>query len=496
MPPRPTAPRLTLAIVCLATFMLLLDVSVVTVALPDIRADLDADFSSIQWVLDAYTLMLASLLLPAASLGDLRGRRLVFLLGVAVFTAASAGCAFAPDATTLDLARAVQGVGGAAMLATALPLIGTAFPGPERAGAIGAFAATIGAAIAIGPLVGGSITSGLSWEWIFLVNVPLGLLVLVVGSRRLVETRDPAGRRIDVPGTLLSTLGLLTLVYAVVRGNAEGWGSAPIVGAFAASATLLGAFVVVELRSPAPMLPLGLLRVPALSAAVVSVLSIASGLFGMFLVLVIWLQAGLEQGPFTVGLQFLPLTVISFVASAVTGRRLTTVLPVPVLLCGGLLLTTVGLALMSVVDGDSAWTALVPGFVLCGLGSGLVNPTAATLSIAAVEPARAGIASGLVNLARQVGTAIGIAALGSIFEAHVIGKLGDTIGPLAATGGAPPSAAVRDALASGLTTAALVGAAVTAIGSAATLVLLRARSAEPVGPRSRPLSPPRPGGSR
>jgi len=475
---RPASPRLTLALVCLATFMLLLDVSVVTVALPDVRADLSASFSSIQWVLDAYTLMLASLLLPAASLGDLRGRRLVFLAGVAVFTAASAGCAFAPDATTLDLARAVQGAGGAAMFATALPLIGTAFPGPERAGAIGAFAATIGAAIAVGPLVGGAITSGLSWEWIFLVNVPLGLLVLVVGSRRLPETRAPDGRRIDVPGTLLSTLGLLALVFAVVRGNAEGWGSPPIVGGFVASAALLVAFVVVELRSSAPMLPLALMRVPALAAAVVSVLSLASGMFGMFLVLVIWLQAGLDQGAFSVGLQFLPLTVVSFVASAVTGRKLTAVLPVPVLLGGGLLVTTLGLALMTIVDGDSGWTALVPGFVLCGLGSGLVNPTAATLSIAAVEPARAGIASGLVNLARQVGTAIGIAALGSIFEAHVIGRLGDELRSVAAAGGAPPSAAVRDALASGLTTAALVGAGVTVVGAVATLALLSTRAEE------------------
>lgn len=477
------SPRVTLAIVCLATFMLLLDVTVVTVALPDIRADLDASFSSIQWVLDAYTLMLAALLLPAASLGDLRGRRLVFLVGTAVFTTASACCALAPDATTLNLARAVQGAGGAAMFATALPLIGAAFPGPERAGAIGAFAATIGAAIAVGPLIGGAITSGLSWEWIFLVNLPIGLLVLVVGSRRLPETRDPAGARIDVPGTLLSTLALLALVFAVVRGNAEGWGSAPIVGAFVASALLLAAFVTVELRSPAPMLPLRLLRIPALAAAVVSVLSLATGLFGMFLVLVIWLQAGLSQGPFTVGLQFLPLTVMTFLASAVTGRRLTAVLPTPVLLGGGLLLTTVGLASMSVVDGDSAWRVLIPGMVLAGLGSGLVNPTAATLSLSAVEPARAGVASGLVNLARQVGTAIGIAALGSIFEAHVVSELGAGLGHLAAAGGARPTDAVRDALASGLTTAALVGAAVTAVGTVATLVLLRARRAEPATTR-------------
>jgi EmrB/QacA subfamily drug resistance transporter len=466
----------TLAIVCLATFMLLLDVTVVTVALPDIRADLDAEFSSIQWVLDAYTLMLAALLLPAASLGDLRGRRLVFLAGTALFTAASAACALAPDATTLNLARAVQGAGGAAMFATALPLISTAFPGPERAGAIGAFAATIGAAIAVGPLVGGAITSGLSWEWIFFVNVPIGLLVLVFGGRRLPETRDPGGRRIDVPGTLLSTLALLALVFAVVRGNAEGWGSTPIVTGFVAFAVLLGAFVTVEVRSPAPMLPLGLLRIPALAAAVVSVLALASGLFGMFLVLVIWLQAGLDQGPFTVGLQFLPLTVVSFVVSAWTGRRLTAVLPVPVLLAGGLLLTTAGLALMTLVDGGSPWTTLIPGLALSGLGSGLVNPTAATLSLSAVEPARAGIASGLVNLGRQVGTAIGIAALGAVFEARVVSRLGDELGHRAAAGGAPSTAAVRDALASGLTTAALVGAVVTATGTVVALALLRVRS--------------------
>jgi EmrB/QacA subfamily drug resistance transporter len=473
MPSRPASPGLTLAIVCLATFMLLLDVTVVTVALPDIRADLGAGFSAIQWVLDAYTLMLAALLLPAASLGDLRGRRLVFLGGTALFTTASAGCALAPDPTTLDVARAFQGAGGAAMFATALPLISVAFPGPERAGAIGAFAATIGAAIAVGPLVGGAITSGLSWEWIFLVNVPIGVLVLVLGSRRLPETRDPGGPPIDVAGTVLSTLALLALVYAVVRGNADGWGSAPIVGAFAASAVLLGAFVLVEARTPEPMLPLGLLRVPALAAAVVSVLALATGLFGMFLVLVIWLQAGLDQSPFTVGLQFLPLTVVSFVASAWTGRRLTALLPTPVLLGGGLLLTTTGLALMTLVDGDSPWTTLIPGLALSGLGSGLVNPTAATLSLSAVEPVRAGVASGLVNLARQVGTAIGIAVLGAVFEAHVVGALGDRVGHLAAAGGVASTGPVRDALAPGLATAALVGAVVTAVGLVATLGLLR-----------------------
>lgn len=480
----PAGRRWTLLLVCSAVFMLLLDVTVVTVALPEIRADLDASFAEVQWVIDAYTLALATVLLAAASLGDLRGRRRVFLGGTALFTFASALCALAPSAIALDLARAVQGLGGAAMLATALPLIGAAFPGPERAGAIGAFAATIGAAVAIGPLVGGAITEVASWHWIFIVNLPVGAAVLVLGSRRLAESADPRGQRIDLSGMALLSVGLFGLVFAIVRGNGEGWTSPSIVVALVAGFAFLVAFVVVESRVAQPMVDLRLFAIKAFSAATLAVLALGAGLFGLFLVLSIYLATALDQGSLTVGLQFLPLTFVTFVAAGVAGRQLAHRVPPILMLGGGLALVTVGLLLMTRVDATSGWTVLIPGFVIAGLGSGLINPSAATLSLAAVEPARAGVASGIVNLARQLGVAFGIAGLGAVFEASLRADVGETAGTALAAGAVVPQVAdqARAALASGLDTAALVGAGITLVG-AVVVVALTVRAPAPSTPR-------------
>src|SRR4051794_28313235 len=249
----------TLTAVSVATFMLLLDITVVNVALPSIRDDLGASFSDLQWVVDAYALTLAALVLTAGSLADRLGRRRLFAWGLGVFSAASLLCALSPDPTFLNLARALQGVGGAVMFAVSLALVAQEFPaGRERGTAMGIYGASIGVAVAIGPLVGGALTDGLGWRSIFYLNVPIGLAAIAITYLRLRESRDPNATRVDWPGVASFSAALFMLVLALVRGNDEGWGSTLIVSLFAASAVLLGAFVAIENRVSEPMLPLGL----------------------------------------------------------------------------------------------------------------------------------------------------------------------------------------------------------------------------------------------
>ncbi len=253
----------TLLLSSLATFMLLLDITVVNVALPDIQRDLDASLSSLQWVVDAYSLLLAVFLLTAGSLGDRLGRRRVFSLGLVIFTFASFLCGIAGDPTLLNLARGLQGVGGAAMFATSLALIGQEFHGRDRATAFGVWGATVGGAVAIGPLVGGLITEHLGWQWIFFVNIPIGVLAVALTELRLVNVAAQDPQRIDLPGLATFSGGLFLLIFGLIRGNPEGWGSATIVASLAGSAALLLAFFAVEARSGHPMLDLALFRKPA-----------------------------------------------------------------------------------------------------------------------------------------------------------------------------------------------------------------------------------------
>src|SRR2546426_3614747 len=252
----------TLIAVCVATFMLLLDITVVNVALPAIQKDLNASLSSLQWVVDAYSLTLAAFLLTAGSFADRIGRRRVFTAGFAIFTFASFLCGISGNATLLNLARGLQGVGGAAMFATSLALLAQEFQGRERGTAFGVWGATIGGAVAVGPLVGGVLTDGLGWEWIFFVNVPIGIATIVLTQARVHETRDPTASGVDWIGTATFSGALMALVFALIRGNAEGWGSALIVGLLAAAAVLLVVFVLVELRQDHPMLDLTLFRKP------------------------------------------------------------------------------------------------------------------------------------------------------------------------------------------------------------------------------------------
>jgi EmrB/QacA subfamily drug resistance transporter len=424
----------TLAAVCVATFMLLLDITVVNVALPDIAKDLKTSFSDLQWVIDAYALGLASLLLTTGTLADRFGHRRIFVGGMVAFTLASILCGLATSPTFLILARGFQGIGGAAMFATSLSLIAHAFSGTDRGTAFGIWGATIGAAVAIGPLVGGVLTQQISWESIFFVNVPIGIAAVLVTLAKVDEFRSPSANRVDVPGLVSFSGGLFLLIFALVRGNAEGWGSTLIVAFFAGSAALLAAFVVIERRArEQAMFDLALFRKPAFGGASIAAFGLSASMFAMFLYITLYVQNTLGFSPQETGLRFLPLTVVSFFVAPAAGRISRTV-PVRVLFGLGMSLVGLGLLLMSGIDADSKWTALLPGFLLAGAGIGMVNPSLAQAAVGVVEPQRSGMASGINSTFRQVGIATGIAGLGAIFQGLLTSKIAHVPGDVLATG--------------------------------------------------------------
>jgi EmrB/QacA subfamily drug resistance transporter len=430
----------TLVLSSIATFMLLLDITVVNVALPDIQRDLGASLSSLQWVVDAYSLMLAAFLLTAGSLGDRLGRRRVFSLGLGLFTFASFLCGIAGDPTLLNLARGLQGIGGAAMFATSLALIGQEFHGRDRATAFGIWGATVGGAVAIGPLVGGVITEHLGWEWIFFVNIPIGVLAVALTELRLVNVAAQDAQRIDLPGLATFSGGLFLLIFGLIRGNPEGWGSTTIVASLVGAAAVLLAFVAIEATSSHPMLDLSLFRKPAFNGVSAVAFGLSAGMFAMFLYLTIYMQGVLDFSPLETGLRFLPLTVLSFVVAPISGK-LSNFVPIRVLVGIGLGLVGLGLLLMHGLDADSSVSALIPGFLVAGVGIGLTNPSIGQVAIAVVPPAKAGMGSGINTTFRQVGIATGVASLGAVFQSQVDSKLSSLLP------GAPPGLA--EAVASG-----------------------------------------------
>ncbi|HKP89777.1 MAG TPA: MFS transporter [Thermoleophilaceae bacterium] len=476
----------TLLGVCVATFMLLLDVTIVNVALPSIERELHAGLTKLQWVIDAYTLVLSALILSAGALADRVGRRLVFSLGVGAFTVASLLCGFAPNATLLDVARGLQGIGGAAMFATSLALIGQEFRGREFGTAIAAWGATVGAAVAAGPLIGGVLTEGLGWEWIFFVNVPVGAVALALALRGMHEFRDPDARGLDPGGLITFSTAFGLLVFGLLRGNAEGWDSALILGSLVGSVVLLAAFVAIERRQERPMLDLSLFRRPAFVGVSFGTLAIGAGMFSILLFVSIYFQDVLDYSPFKAGLRFLPLTLLIFIVPIVT-RGLAGRVPPRVMLGGGLALVGLGLLLMHGLERGSGWTALLPGMIAAGVGIGLANPAIGTTALGVVEPNRSGMASGFSNTCRLGGVTIGVAALGAIFENRIDAKLAELVphvppglGTSVAargTNGVPArfAGAAREAFVAGFNEILLVGSATVLVGSVAVLLLIRAR---------------------
>jgi len=413
---------ITLLVVSAATAMLLLDVTVVNVALPAIRADLDASFGQMQWVIDAYALTLAATLLSAGALADRIGRRAVFIWGLALFTACSALCAAASSPVFLDLARAAQGVGAAAMFASSLALLANEFQDKERGFALGVWGGVTGAALAIGPLVGGVLTDELDWRWIFLVNVPIGGLLIWLTARTLPESREERPRPLDLAGMVTFGAACFLATYGLIRGNEDGWGSLPIAGSLIAAAVLLAAFVAIERRAEA-MLPLSLFRIPAFTGTAVVAFAQSVALYPLLLFIAIYLQNGLGLSPTETGLRILPLTLVLVVVAPVSGR-LTNRWPLRVPLTTGLILIGGGLLLMRAVDVDSGWTTLLPGLLVGGLAIGVISPALAAAMVSVLPVERSGIASGINNTFRQLGIAFGIAGLGAIFEHQASAALG------------------------------------------------------------------------
>jgi EmrB/QacA subfamily drug resistance transporter len=441
----------TLVVVCVATFMLLLDITIVNVALPKIAADLHASFSDIQWVIDAYALTLAALLLTTGALADLLGRKLVFAIGLGLFSVTSLLCGLAPSSTFLILARGGQGIGGAVMFSTSLALLAQEFRGRERGTAFGAWGATIAASAAVGPLLGGALTQGFGWSSIFFINVPVGLAAAALTIAKVNESRNPEGTRLDWLGTVTFTASLFLLVFAVIRTSDKGWGNTEVLVLLVVSAVLLALFIVSQFVQRHAMFDVALFRKPTFTGASVAAFTLSAGMFAMFLYLTLYLQTILGFSPLQTGLRFLPFTVVSFFVAAGAGK-MTTRVPARLQLFGGLLATGAGLLLMRGLSGTSDWTALLPGFIVAGAGVGMVNPSLASTAIGVVPPQRSGMASGINSTFRQVGVATGIAVLGSIFQSRLSSALAPTLGGTPVAGHV---ASVAHAVAGGAASAVL-----------------------------------------
>ena len=411
----------TLIAVCTGVFMLLLDITIVNVALPDIQRELHASLSDLQWVIDAYALTLAALQLTAGSLADRFGRKRLFAIGTVIFTLGSLLCGLAPSMLFLSISRAGQGVGGAVMFATALALLSGAFQGKERGTAFAFFGATTGVAVAVGPVLGGVLTSGLSWNWIFWVNVPICVLALAVTLTRVEESRNPHAGRPDLVGFVSFSAGLALLVFALIRGGEDGWSDGSVVWSFVGAGVLLVGFVGSQLLQKAPMFDLGLLRKPTFVGGLVAAVGVSASVFSLLTYLVIYVQNVLGFSAVGAGVRFLFMSGMSFVAAIIAGR-LTSHVPTKWLIAPGFFVVAVGLFLIrgiAVSSAPSQWTHLIPGLIVSGIGIGLINVPLASTAVGVVRPERSGMASGVNSTFRQVGIATGIAALGSIFSNQV-----------------------------------------------------------------------------
>ena len=443
----------TFAITSIALFMVTLDNLVVTTALPVIRTDLHSGLSGLEWTVNAYTLTFAVLLLTGAALGDRFGRRRMFTIGIAIFTLASAAAALAPSIGALDAARAIQGVGGAIVMPLTLTILSAAVPAERRGLALGAWGGISGLAVAIGPLVGGAVVSGISWHWIFWLNVPIGLVVAPLALWRLEESHGPASR-LDLPGLGLASAGLFGIVWGLVRGNSIGWSSPEIVGALVGGFALLAVFVWWELRTEQPMLPMRFFQNRTFALANVSSLFMFFGMFGSIFLLAQFFQTVQGYSPLQSGLRILPWTAMPIFVAPIAGA-LSDRIGGHILMGVGLLLQATGLAWIAAVSTPTtAYSALVLPFILSGAGMALFFAPVANVVLSSVSPIEEGQASGANNAIRELGGVFGVAVLASVF-AHY--------------GGYGSGAEFVD----GMTPAVYVGAVVVAVGGLAALAIKR-----------------------
>jgi len=457
----------TLGAMCLSMFMIMLDSTVVNVALPTIQKDLKTSVNQLEWVVNGYTLSFAALLVTGGRLGDIFGRRRIFMVGVAVFAISSATAGLAPDPTTLIISRIAEGVGGALMMPATLSIITDAFPPEERGRAIGTWAGISGLALSLGPLAGGFLTEQVTWRAIFYINVPIAVIALIAAVTVVRESRDEkAERTIDYAGVVLLTVALTTVVLALIEGNDWGWGSARVIGLLAAGGVSTVVFLMVEARVRAPVVDFDFFRSRNFVGANTVATIISFAMMGSFFFLAIYLQDLLGYSALETGVRFLPTTVVIVIVAPLAGRVADKIgSRWPMVL--GLLITSLSLYLFSRMDASTTYDDLLPAWILLGIGIGATMSPMSTAAMNAVDVDKAGVASGTLQMFRMVGGTIGVAATGAIFQS----KLGDFNPALLAQGGVAEATKFTDALGAAMA----LGAIVTVVGAVVAAVVIRGK---------------------
>ena len=470
-----------LVAVCAGTFMLLVDVTIVTVALPDMARELHTTFSDLQWVIDLYALVLAALVLTVGSVADRFGRRRVYVLGLVLFAASSLACGLAPNVGVLIAARGVQGLGAAAMFATTMALISSSYSGRDRGVAFGAWGAVNGAAAAAGPIIGGLLTAHFGWRWIFLVNLPVSVVAVALTLAVVVESRDPHPRGIDLWGMVSFTVAAAALTYALIGGS---WGSGQTIALVAVAVVALVVFVAAERRVANPMLDLALLRNGSFTTLLVAGALLSAAAWAGMTYESLWLQSVLGLSPIQTGLVLLPCSLAAFAVSGWVGRIMHRVSP-RLLIGTGLLVIAAGALAQAVIRAGSGFVVVMPGLALVGIGAGLAMAPLSATAMAAVPHSRAGMAGGAVSTFRQLGYAFGIAVLGEVFRGGLTRAAGpglaDALGGgaaravMARSGGLAHLA--RQAFADGLDQTFLVAAGFGVVGAVLVFAFVRPRPA-------------------
>jgi EmrB/QacA subfamily drug resistance transporter len=474
----------TLAAVAFGLFMIMLDNTVVNVALPSIQRDLESDLSELEWIVTGYALTFAALMLIGGKVADAYGRRLIFVVGIGVFTLASLWCGLATSGEMLIAARVVQGAGAALMNPATLSIIAATFPPRERGTAIGIWAGVSALALAIGPLAGGLITEHLNWSWIFFINVPVGILGIAASFVFIDESRDETHERLDVPGLATSGIALFAFTYALIEANTYGWGSTRIVGAFAAAAVALAAFVLLERNQRAPMLPLELFRNRTFTGANSVILLVALAMFGVFFFVSLYMQNVLGYSAVETGAAFLPMTVLIVLIAPIAGRMTDRV--------GSRAFMTVGMTLLAIqllyfsrLGSNATYWELLPAMIIGGVGMASTMTPSAAAATRSVPVDKAGVGSAVLNAFRQVGGAMGIAIMGAIMAREVGGQRpqpGETVSP-------DQIAAFKDAFMEGFESALLVGALIAVAGAIVAFLLVRPHEREDTADRGQPEAP-------
>jgi EmrB/QacA subfamily drug resistance transporter len=453
----------TLAAVAFGLFMIMLDNTVVNVALPSIQRDLHIGLSELEWIVTGYALTFAALMLTGGKLADLLGRRLIFVVGLGVFTASSLVCGLAGTGDVLIAARIAQGVGAALMNPATLSIISATFPPNERGMAIGIWAGVSAMALAIGPLVGGLIVEHINWNWIFFINVPVGVAGIIASLLLIKESRDESEvQRLDLPGLLASGIGLFALTYALIEANTYGWTSTRIVACFAVAFAALALFVVLELRGRVPMLDLSLFRSGTFAGANLVVLLVALAMFGVFFFLSLYMQNILAYSPVQAGAAFLPMTILIILLAPLAGRTSDRI-GSRWLMTAGMTLVATQLLYFSQLGRDSDFWTLLPGLLVGGVGMSLTMTPSAAAAVRAVPVAKSGVGSAVLNAFRQVGGSLGIALMGAIMAHQAGGRR------------------TPDAFMDGFSTALVVAAAIALAGAFVAAALVRAHAREHAG---------------